>query len=395
MPWYNSSPELLMRKTGSPIHTLTCRSSDLHFSGSGSRGKLFPMKKALTAAAILALLAGCTTPLKEGETKKDVAIDNLSKRVPNDASEEAVRFGETETYPENILAKQMEPVEDISVVPEEDTPEEPVAVKRPPREMKPSGNIPVEEKKFAPWVGECLLYQAKWKSINLGKGLISCTEEKTQYGNVYHMVAVTVPQGFLASMGIGYNRVDSYVHPVTLQPYYFYSYTRNSRSEQIVTIEFNTRKKEFNWATKKIVSGELKKSKKGTVAYKDKIYDSMTLFYLVRTMDLDKEKKFQIPVGITKLWNLSFVVSAVKKEEVPLYGQRDIYIIDPQARSDEGFFNAGTLTIRLLADAGRVPVSFSGRTPIGATRLLLHSVQRLPSGEPLDRKKIARLLSFS
>ena len=392
------------------------------------------MTKILLSLSVVVILAGCTVSQQKMEIPKQEAVEQLSQRVPlapadeiakhenppapppeaekkvaldaqkkspaplpeksgtvKDAREAAERkgtaSGKDETEKSGMSAGDNRDEEGMALAkagPSSET------VRGPQPEGAPAGPVPLDG--LSAWKGECLVYEVKWNFSVLGQGLIACQEEKSRYGLVYHMVGVTVPVGLMAKLGLGYNRVDSYVDRATLQPYFFYSYTHNAKAEEIVSVEFSTRKKEFSWRALRYRSGVLVKTKQGVISYKDKVYDGMTVFYLLRRMELDTQRRMEIPVGITKLWDLRVDVMGKKVEDLPVFGTREVYEVQPTARSDEGLFKKGNLTIWMTADAQRIPVSFFGKIALGTGRMALRTVRRLDDNVVLDRKKIAELL---
>ena len=225
----------------------------------------------------------------------------------------------------------------------------------------------------------------------MGKGLIACQEEKTKFGEVYHLIGITVPEGVFANFGYGYYRVDSYVDKKTLQPYYFYSYIQNGKIKKIIEAKF--KKGEFTWDIRKYKKGILYSRKKGKTTYKEPVYDSISAFYLMRTFDFEKEDKFTIKIGITKIWDLIIRVLDKKEENIPQYGEKEVYIIEPEAKSNEGFFRKGKMIMWITADEKKIPVYFSGKAPIGSGDLSLISKITLNPETPLDTQTIAWILS--
>ncbi len=354
------------------------------------------MKK-LCVVGLLILLTGCATTDKS-ERGKEAAIGEMTKRLPPppEPALPVPTIGTGERKEEITAPKTEAPAESLGKVveapAEKETPELLVKKDVP---AEPGAKTPPDTTAldYSSWNGECIIYEAKWNFAPLGRALIACQEENTRYGQVYHMVAVTMPVGVMAKLGYGINRVDSYVNKETFEPYYFYSYTKTGKNERIIETEFDAAGKCFSWVLRKYERGAVYETRRGKVPYKDKIYDSLGVFYLIRGSNLDKEKSLQYPVGITKIWDLSVKVKGRRQEAVPPFPKQDLYLIEPIVKSDEGFFTEGKMSMWITANNQRLLISIFGKLALGTAKLTLLSSSRLKPGLALDQKNIAALLS--
>ncbi|HOC02533.1 MAG TPA: DUF3108 domain-containing protein, partial [bacterium] len=81
--------------------------------------------------------------------------------------------------------------------------------------------------------GECLVYRIKWNFASVGKVILVCKKEQINKQDVYHLVALTAPEGLWTKFGYGYNRFDSYIDSRTNLPFYYYGYSASSSKSQI------------------------------------------------------------------------------------------------------------------------------------------------------------------
>ncbi|MCM8830145.1 MAG: DUF3108 domain-containing protein, partial [Candidatus Omnitrophica bacterium] len=184
---------------------------------------------------------------------------------------------------------KIQPGEEKSTIIAKKEIKEPLSIEKKVKpEIKPSAvsqYIPVVEI----WGGECLVYQITWNSINVGKGMLACEDIKTSYGDVYHILGLTVPERSIMGAKLNLYRMDAYLDKKTLQPYYYYQYTKESdEKEDIFEIRFDWKNKKYYTKHKRYNKGKLYKIKEKTLVLPDVAYDSISIFYIVRTLDLDK-----------------------------------------------------------------------------------------------------------
>jgi len=361
------------------------------------------MKKSIIFLILIFLCGCCTASYRAKQEKKEFFVQELSKKMPPPPEEISVIFEDENFARREIIEKEIPsgrvfaekekvPVKEKELIAKKDSslPGKKVSKSLPEITSKKTDLSSL----FSAWKGECLVYEAKWNFITVGKGLIACQEENTKYGNVYHFVGITFPEGIMADMGYGYNRVDSYIDKKTLKPYYFYSYIKNGKIERVTEVEFHSKNKEFSWKAKKYKKGKLYSVKKGKVSHNDIIHDSISVFYILRTLDFNGEKnEFKLPVGITKLWALLIKVKEKRKGKVPFFGEKEVYVVEPQAKSDEGLFKKGKMVVWLTADERKIPVYFTGKMALGTGNLSLISTMKLDPDVSLDAKTVAWILN--
>jgi len=357
------------------------------------------MKRLIFPLVLFLFFSGCVACRKKSEKVK---YKELVKKIPEISSDIKVKPPEQKTEIEKEkkdIEKKVEKKEKKEK--EKEKEKETIIVKKEKDFKKPAkkvgSKIKKEKKKkkkkeiFSLWKGECLVYQAKWNFVKIGKGLIACQEEEINSAKVYHLIGITVPEGVFANLGYGYYRVDSYIDKKTMRPYYFYSYVRNGKVERITEVKFE--KGKFVWEARKYKKGVLYSRKKGNVICKNPVYDSISAFYLMRSFDFEKEDEFTIKIGIKKIWDLIIKVVDKREENISDYGVKEVYIIEPKAKSNDGFFKKGKMKIWITADEDKIPVYFLGKAKVGSGSLSLISKITLNPGTPLNTQTIAWVLS--
>lgn len=326
--------------------------------------------------------------------KKTVAETEAISAVeakPAAVDEKPPAEAETDTSIEDKTEDAVKRVEEAPVaLAKKDVPEKPekVAV---PGKTEPAAAA--EKAFFERWNGECLVYNVNWNFARVGKALIASKEASNGYGDVYHLVAVTVPEGIMASMGIGYYRIDAYLDKKTLLPYYYYQYSKNRNKEDILEIHFNWEKQSYRWRLRKMEKGKLYAVKTETVELKNSAYDGISSFYILRTLDFENRGEFSVPVALSEMWDLTVNKKDRRREQIPNFGTRDIFVVVPEAKCSSGLFTEGKMDIWLTADKKRLPVYLEGRVPLGTAKFSIAAEIQIPSDTVFDINTIANILS--
>ena len=370
------------------------------------------MKKIIIYIITLIFLAGCTCKEKKGEKVKKLSLKKIpdivyppEKTFPSqEISTTPLKENTFPLFEESVMNETIiRPEVNINIAGETEKikskgqsiilarkEENFRSFLKKPEEKEVSYNLPAY---FSSWEGECLVYKAKWNFVNVGKAIILCKEEKNGYGNVYHFAGITIPEGTFSKLGYGYNRVDSFVDKKTLKPYYFYSYVKNGKKERITEIFFNFDKDEYIWRIKKFKEGTIYSEKSGKVKFKGNLYDGMYVFYVLRTANYEKNRTINFPVAMVNIWDLIVKVKDKKKKIIPLLGSKEIYVIEPIAKSNEGIFRKGKMDVWITADKDRIPVYFEGKVPLGTAKLSLISKTKIDPESELNRELIYSILN--
>ncbi len=350
------------------------------------------------------------------EISPGLSVKSYSKKRPYDLfapvpHEEPVMEEEPAVIPvpvkpEKPAEKKAEPPavapvkeeEKVTVAPKPDSLE--TIPEKPPAEAKIAGAKP--ETRQPPeqvtlldrWNGECLIYQITWNSIRFGKGMLACKETSNAYGDIFHITGLSVPEPRAAGLGMGLYRMDAFIDRKSLLPYYYYQYGKNKNKEEILEIRFDWKKKFYRTNYRKFENGKLYSTKEKTVDLEKKVtYDGISIFYVVRTLDLEKICSYTIPIAFREIWDLTIQTAGKRTENIPCIGKQEVYVLKPQAQSDEGFFTRGAMDLWITADKKRLPVSLEGRVPLGKARMLLISEIKLEPDATLDAGTISEILS--
>jgi hypothetical protein len=383
------------------------------------------IKNIFLAILIVVFLTGCVCE-EEIRRRRTSDFSEITEKIPSSPdTPEAMRYTQTEKESfirdyerylrrkekerEKELSLQAENIEDALSEKEEEIietenlslakkevplwiEEETIEKEKEGKKAKEEITSPEELAYFKAWNGECLVYDIKWNFMSAGKSMIVCKEEENSYGSVYHLIGLTLPDGLIEKMGYGYNRFDSFIDRETLKPYYFYSYTKTGNKERTVEVYFDWEAKNYRWVMKKFEGEKCYGQKEETVNFKGNIYDGVTVFYVIRTLNMEEKDNFKIPVAIKDVWDLIINVKGKEIKKLQHLGKKKVFVIHPEAKSDEGFFQKGKMDVWITADKLRLPVYFEGKVPFGTGTMSLLSVIKINPKENFGRESIGRVL---
>jgi len=386
--------------------------------------------KNLVVAGVLVVcifLAGCITTkttvskekLKEEVAKTAPEGVHITPEITEDTSQSVKLLKQRRPYNIFPLFRKKEeapsPVEtpdtkitiqEKETVKEQPEKEKPVAIAK--KDIVAEKPLPVQKKgkiegkptlasQYIPalelWNGECLIYDLTWNSISIGKGLLACEGINNSYGNVYHILGLTVPEKSIMGAKLNLYRMDAYIDKKTLLPYYYYQYSKEGDAkEEILEIHFDWKNKKYYTKYRRYDKGRLYKTKEKTIALPDVAYDCISIFYIIRTLDLDSSSSITIPIAVKEIWDLTIKTLGKKTVNIPGKGKGEVYLLRPQAKSDEGLLTKGAMDLWLTADNKRLPVYLEGRVTLGKARMSLLSEKKLPQGTVLNTETITNIL---
>ena len=268
-----------------------------------------------------------------------------------------------------------------------ETIEKPEAAKKAPA-IPPETISPLDR-----WNGECLVYQITWNSIRFAKGLLACRKTRNAYGEVFHIVGLSVPEERMSGIGMALYRMDAFIDTKTLLPYYYYQYRKIKEKEDILDIRFEWKNRSYVSKYRKFKSGKIYSTKENTVKLPDAAYDAISIFYVIRTLNLEKPICLNIPIALRDLWELSIQIVGKRTQNVLNMGKKEVYVLRPQAQSDEGFFTKGAMDLWITADQKMIPVYLEGKVSFGKARMSLISETRLAPETTFSAETIADILS--
>ncbi len=320
------------------------------------------MKKGLKFILILIFLSGCVSRKKDikKEIEKIPEVSFPSEEVVKEEIKppEEIKIEEGELQEVKEGKSDIEEKEQLALLPKE---------KVPKKEEKKFEKMPPKKIYLENWDGECLIYNLKWNLMSFGKAVVLCFNEK----NNFHMVGITIPVGLPRQMGYGYNRVDSFIDKKTGKTKYFYLYTKSGKKETITEIFFNWDSKQYTAIAKKYRSKKLYSTKKNVIKFEDNIFDPLSIFYFLRYVNIENIENIEYPIALSEKWYLKINYKGKEIKKLPEGDNKEVYIIEPLARTEKEKFKEGKLTIYMTVDNEKIPLYFEGKVPIGKANLYL------------------------
>lgn len=131
----------------------------------------------------------------------------------------------------------------------------------------------------------------------------------------------------------------------------------------------------FDRKQKKAVFIDHRENEKKEFDLTGDVYDPISAFYSVRTMDLQVGTPVSVPMfDSKKMWTVEVEVIRKEKVEVPA-GKFDTIVIRPKLQSEGIFKRSGDIFIWLTDDEKKIPVLVQTEAPIG------HITGELTSGD--------------
>lgn len=349
--------------------------------------------KIISFLILLFIFSSCSRTKKEKIEKERIPEVVIPSQVEEKIKEEKEVVSEQkmvekevkeEIPSEKIYEQETEKLEEkIALLPKEK--------KSPSLEEKVKKEI-ISPLYFEKWNGECLIYNVKWNSMNFGKVLLVFKEEKNSYGRVYHILGITIPEGILSKFGYGYNRADSFIDVKTGKPYYFYLYTKTGRTEKITEIFFDWKNRKYKTMSKKFRSGNLYSTKNEMINFDKEIFDCLSVLYFIRDSQIFDLEEKEIQIALSEIWYLKIGFKGKDERDFPGFGKKEVFIIEPKARTKKENFDKGKMNIYLTTDDSKLPIYFEGNIPAGKAIMYLESVEKIEPSLILDRDKIWNLL---
>ncbi|MCM8803859.1 MAG: DUF3108 domain-containing protein [Candidatus Omnitrophica bacterium] len=341
------------------------------------------MKEYIILVSIFFFLSGCICEKKEKREKDleqipQVYFKEEIEEKPEEVKEEIPeKIEETEIEKEEVeLKKNLKPEikDQVAILPKE----EKLISKKEKKFEEPLPEIYLKK-----WDGECLIYNLKWNLMNFGNAIVICLEEKESF----HLTGISIPTGLPAQIGYGYNRIDSFIDKKTGKTKYFYLYTKTGGKEKITEIFFDWNAKQYTCIEKKYKNKKLYSTKRNIIKFKEDIFDSLSIFYFLRNTNLENIQNTEFPIALPEKWYLKINFKGRKIKRLPNLGEKEVFIVEPVARSKRERFKDGRMDIWITTDE-RNPVYFEGKVSVGKATLILSEVQKIDSKTQNDINKI-------
>lgn len=216
--------------------------------------------------------------------------------------------------------------------------------------------------------GEKLHYSIYWRDIAVGAMTFEVNPMTTTNTiPAYHFTMHSAISPFLAAIFMISNRVESYTDTCMAHAL-LYKERNSGTAEQDVTVTFDWKKREAQYSC----NGQ--KHRPSTLL--PGAFDSLSVLYALRLIDLKGVREFSIPVSD------GFACVAVNakmlgKQKVRVEGgEYDAYVIEPQLAGFPRIFttlSGATVQLWISADARRLPVKIMCDMPLGSFKAELKS----------------------
>lgn len=215
--------------------------------------------------------------------------------------------------------------------------------------------IPVRSSAFN--VPERLEFDLSWIGIHAGKAVLTVEKidgkffiksrvDSADYISVFYKVEDTV-QSIVDGSGEVFGYPDNYRMKIREG--------RHRRDKEVV----------FDRKQRKALFMDHRKNEKKEFDLTGDMYDPLSAFYSVRTMDLQVGTPVSVPVfDSKKMWTVEVEVIRKEKVEVPA-GKFDTIMIKPKLQSEGIFKKSGDIFIWLTDDERKIPVLVKTEAPIG------------------------------
>lgn len=216
------------------------------------------------------------------------------------------------------------------------------------------------EKTFSFKMPETLKYDLIWAGVKAGEAVLEIKEE----GDDIRITSTSESAKWVSIFYTVRDRIESRV-------------SKNSSGQVIgQPVNYRLSLREGRHRKNKEVRFDHAKSKAMYIDYIDNeeeefeipgfIFDPLTSFYFLRTVDLEVGKSVYVPVfDNKKVWNVEVRVLRRERIKVPA-GEFETIVIKPLMKSEGIFFRKGDIYIWLTDDEKRIPVKMKTKIKIGS-----------------------------
>jgi len=204
-------------------------------------------------------------------------------------------------------------------------------------------------------VPERLEYSIWWGIIKAGNSVL---EIKQNGDDEMQIVSTTKSSKFLSMFYKVNDRIEVNMEKGTFLPYDYYINLREGKRRK-------EKKVNFERDQGKIVIDHIDDKNTEEFDVEGNVYDPLSAFYLVRTMDVEVGKSQYIRVFDNgKLYDVE--VQVLRKEKLKLpHGTYDTIVIKPVLKSEGIFMRKGDVLIWVTDDENKVPVKVESKVKVG------------------------------
>jgi len=206
-------------------------------------------------------------------------------------------------------------------------------------------------------VPETLNYDLTWTGIKAGEASLEIRDE----GSEMKIISTARSAKWVSMFYTVNDVVESMLskkNPSTGQPVNYKINLREGR---------NRKNKEviFDYRNLKALSIDYLDKERAEVEIPARVFDSLSSFYYVRTLNLEVGRSVYVTVfDNKKVWNIEVQVLRKEKIEVPA-GEFNTIVIKPLMKSEGVFYRKGDIFIWLTDNEKRVPVMLKTKVKIG------------------------------
>jgi hypothetical protein len=210
-------------------------------------------------------------------------------------------------------------------------------------------------------VPERLEYSVWWGIIKAGNSILEIGKGEE---GTFKIMSTTWSSKFISIFYKVEDRIEINVDSSTYLPYDYYLNLREGRHRKERQITYYQKEG-------KIILDNVHDRKVEEFKIEGSIYDPLSAFYAVRTMDLEIGKsQFLRVFDNGKIYDVEVQVLKKEKIEIPA-GTFDTIIVKPILKSEGIFMRKGDVFIWLTDDEKRVPVKIESEVKIGAINVVL------------------------
>ena len=207
-------------------------------------------------------------------------------------------------------------------------------------------------------VPEMLTYDLTWTGIKAGEASLEIRDE----GNEMKIISTARSAKWVSVFYAVNDMVESRLlkkGPSTGQPVNYkinLSEGRNRKNKEVT----------FDYRTLKALFVDHLDKEQAEVDIPARVFDSLSSFYYVRTLNLEVGKSVFVTVfDNKKIWDIEVQVLRKEKIEVPA-GQFNTIVIKPLMKSEGIFYRKGDIFIWLTDDERRIPVMLKTKVKVGS-----------------------------
>jgi hypothetical protein len=207
-------------------------------------------------------------------------------------------------------------------------------------------------------VGEELTYKITWYGILAGIGKIKLENETLYQGKeVYRLVSQGVSAGVIGKFYKVDDRLEVFVDPAGLYPYYAFFYQQEGRRRKTTEVIFNQKENKITYITNNGRPREF--------TAPPKVLDILSSLYFYRAQDLQENQSVSMKVfNSKKIFMAQAKIIAKEKLQTP-WGKVDTYMVKPTVSLNGVNYKKGEAVMWVTADERKIPVKIKIKVAIG------------------------------